>query len=244
LGRAGKQAACRNHLLACLREASLASFLHAAEHVRMGERAPLYDAGEPITHVDFPLCGLVSIVAISREGSTVEVGPVGCDGMVGLPVFLGGGTDPLEAFVQVGPVESVRVPASVFKDLVEHQPDLESVMRRYVQWSYFGMAQWVLCARLHPVEERMARWLLMCHDRLGVDRFQLTHEYLSEMLGVRRPSVTVAAGALRQAGLIEYHRGVVTILDRPRLEEAACECNRVTVEEYRRLLGREPRATA
>jgi hypothetical protein len=82
----------------------------------------------------------------------------------------------------------------------------------------------------------------MCHDRLGADEFPLTHEYLSEMLGVRRPSVTVAAGALRQAGLIEYHRGVVTILDRPRLEEAACECNRVTAEEYRRLIGRGPQA--
>ena len=183
-------------------------------------------------------------MAISREGSTVEVGPVGCDGMVGLPVFLGGETDPLEAFVQVGPVEAVRLPTPAFLALVEDCPDFEQVMRRYVQWSHFGMAQWVLCARLHPVEERMARWLLMCHDRLGTDQFPLTHEYLADMLGVRRASVTIAAGVLRKGGLIEYHRGVVTILDRPRLEEAACECNRVTAEEYRRLMGRGPQANS
>jgi hypothetical protein len=163
--------------------------------------------------------------------------------MVGLPVYLGGGTDPLEAFVQVAPVETVRLRTPDFQALLSEHPDLRRVMGLYTQWTYFGMAQWVLCARLHPVEERMARWLLMCHDRLGQDAFPLTHEYLAEMLGVRRASVTIAAGVLRKGGLIEYHRGVVTILDRPRLEEAACECNRVTAEEYRRLFGRGPRSS-
>ena len=163
--------------------------------------------------------------------------------MVGLPVFLGGETDQLQAFVQVGTVEAMRLPTPAFLELIGQQPDLEGVMSRYVQWSYFGMAQWVLCARLHPLEERMARWLLMCHDRLAIDQFPLTHEYIAQMLGVRRPSVTIAAGTLRQAGLIEYHRGIVSILDRPRLEEAACECNRVSAAEYRRLLGRDPQAT-
>ena len=231
-----------NHLLTSLTPDTLGEVVARAEHVRLAEHTPIYEAGEPITHVDFPLGGLVSIVATSREGSTVEVGPVGCDGMVGLPVFLGGETDPLEAFVQVGPVEAVRLPTRAFLALLEHQPDLTRVLRRYVQWTYYGMAQWVLCARVHPVEERMGRWLLMCHDRLGQEQFGLTHEYLAEMLGVRRASVTIAAGVLRKSGLIEYHRGLVTILDRPRLEEAACECNRVSALEYRRLIGRDPRA--
>jgi CRP-like cAMP-binding protein len=242
LGPATVNAACRNHLLATLNPATLTAVAARGEHVRLTERTPVYEAGEPIPHVDFPLAGLVSIVATSRDGSTVEVGPVGCDGMVGLPVFLGGGTDPLEAFVQVGCVEAVRLATPAFLQLLQEQPDLEALMRRYVQWTYFGMAQWVLCARLHPVEERMGRWLLMCHDRLGVDQFPLTHEYLAEMLGVRRASVTIAAGTLRKAGLIEYHRGLITILDRPRLEDAACECNRVSAAEYRRLIGRDPRA--
>lgn len=234
-------AARRNHLLASLEPETLAEVIARAEHVSLPERAPIYEAGEPIRHVDFPLSGLVSIVATSREGSTVEVGPVGCDGMVGLPAFLGGESDPLEAFVQVGPVAAVRLPRSVFKALVEQFADFDRVLRRYVQWTYYGMAQWVLCARLHPVEERMGRWLLMCCDRLGQDQFPLTHEYLAQMLGVRRASVTVAAGMLRKSGLIEYHRGIITILDRPRLDEAACECNRVTAEEYHRLFGRGPR---
>jgi CRP-like cAMP-binding protein len=243
LGPASVKVAQRNHLLASLNREALTAVAARAEHVRLTERTPIYESGEPIVHVDFPLCGLISIVAISRDGSTVEVGPVGCDGMVGLPVFLGGGTDPLEGFVQVGSVETVRLPTPTFKELLTEYADLEGVMRRYVQWSYFGMAQWVLCARLHPVEERMARWLLMCQDRLGLEQFPLTHEYLAEMLGVRRASVTIAAGTLRKAGLIEYHRGIVTILDRARLEDAACECNRVSAGEYLRLIGREPKAT-
>jgi CRP-like cAMP-binding protein len=241
--------ATRNHLLASLDMPTRSAVVARAEYLRLTERTPVSDAGEPIAHVDFVLDGLVSIVAVSREGSTVEVGPVGCDGMVGLPVYLGGGTDPLEAFVQVAPVETVRLRTPDFQALLREHPGLRRVMGLYTQWTYFGMAQWVLCARLHPVEERMGRWLLMCHDRLGQDEFRLTHEYLGEMLGVRRASVTIAAGVLRKGGLIEYHRGVVTVLDRPRLEEAACECNRVTAHEYQRLFGRWPvmldkRATA
>lgn len=230
----------RNHLLDSLDDADLQSVMACADQVTLGHRATLYEYEEPISHVYFPIAGLVSIVATSREGATVEVGPVGCDGMVGLPVYLGGDSDPLEAFVQVAPVESVRISSRDFKRLVEEVPALERTVRRYVQWSYYSMAQWVLCARLHPLEERMARWLLMCHDRLGADQFPLTHEYLAEMLGVRRAGVTVAAGTLRQAGLIEYRRGVVTIRDRQALESAACECNRVTAAEYHRLLGRGP----
>jgi hypothetical protein len=162
--------------------------------------------------------------------------------MVGLAVFLGGGTDPLEAFVQVAPVDAIRLPTPDFLALVANYPGLDQVMRRYVQWTYYGMAQWVLCARLHPLEERMARWLLMCQDRLGTHQFRLTHEFLAQMLGVRRASVTIAAGVLRTSGLIEYQRGVITVRDCAGLEDAACECNRLTAAEYRRLIGRGPQA--
>jgi CRP-like cAMP-binding protein len=242
LGVATAAVARCNHLLAILDEQALAEVVARAVHVRLSERALIYEAGEPITHVDFPLCGLVSIVVTDRDGSSVEVGPVGCDGMVGLAVFLGGGTDPLEAFVQVAPVDAIRLSTPAFLALVAEHPTLDQVMRRYVQWTYYGMAQWVLCSRLHPLEERMARWLLMCQDRLGTDQFRLTHEFLAQMLGVRRASVTIAAGVLRTSGLIEYQRGVITVRDRAGLEDAACECNRLTAAEYRRLIGRGPQA--
>ena len=237
-------AAQRNHLLASLASETLAEVVACAEHVRLPERSLIYEAGEPITHVDFPLSGLVAIVAISREGNTVEVEPVGSDGMVGPPVFLGGETFPLEAFVQVGPLEMLRMPARAFQALAERHPDLQQVMRRYVQWTYHGMAQWILCAGLHPLEERTGRWLLTCQDRLGQAQFALDREYLGQMLGVRPASVTIATGALRKSGLIEYQRGVVTILDRPGLDQAACECNRLTAQEYRRLIGRGPQAAS
>jgi CRP-like cAMP-binding protein len=244
LRRLTASAAQRNHLLATLASQTLAEVVACAEHVRLPERSLVYEAGEPITHVDFPMGGLIAIVAVSREGNTVEVGPVGCDGVVGLPVFLDGETDPLEAFVQVGPLEVLRMSAGAFQSMAGHHPDLQQVMRRYVQWTYYGMAQWILCAELHPLEERMGRWLSMCQDRLGQAQFALDREYLGQMLGVRPPSVMITVGALRKSGLIEYERGVVTILDRPGLDQAACECNRLTAAEYRRLIGRGPQATS
>jgi CRP-like cAMP-binding protein len=237
------EVAQRNQLLASLSPRTLAEVVARAEYVRLAEHAPIYDPGEPIPHVNFPLCGLLSVVATSRDGGMIEVGPIGCEGMLGLPVFLGGGTDRLQAFVQVAPVDAVRLDTPVFLELIQDCPDFQRMMRRYAQWSYCRMAQCVLCARRHPVAKRIARWLLMCHDRLAQDQFPLTHEYLAQMLGVQRASVTIAAGALRKGGLIKYHRGMIGIPDRPRLERAACECNRVTAEEYRWLIGREPRAT-
>ena len=229
-----------NHLLAALDDGDREALVRQMEPVRLGSRDRLYDAGDPITHVYFPLRGLVSVVAVGRDGATVEVGPVGCDGMVGLPVFLGGGTDPLEAFAQVAPLDTLRLRANAFGEAAERLPSLQRVMRRYVQWTYYGMAQWVLCARLHSAEERLARWLLMCHDRVGADSFPMTHKFMAEMLGVRRPTVSLTLSTLRHAGLLEAERGTITIVDRPGLEAASCECWRISTVEYRRLLGRGP----
>src|SRR5205085_1752089 len=118
------------------------------------------------------------------EGETVEVGPVGRDGMIGVPIFLDAATDPLDAFAQILPCEALRMPAEDFRRAAARLPRLRSVMSRYTSWIYTGMAQWVACARLHEVDERMARWLLMCHDRLEGDTLALTHEFLAQMLGV------------------------------------------------------------
>jgi CRP-like cAMP-binding protein len=222
---------------------TLAEVLARADAASLPERALVSEAGDPIPHVHVPMTGLVSIVALSREGEAVEVAPVGCDGMVGLAVFLDGGTDPLEAFVQVGPVDAVRVPTPAFQELVHGHADLDRVMRRYVQWTWSSLARRVLCARLHPLEERLGHWLLLCQGRLGQQQFPMAHEYLGQTLGVRRGSMTIAAGVLRQSGLIDYRRGSVTMLDRDRLQEAACACHRVIAEEYRRLIGRGTEAS-
>ena len=230
----------RNLLLAALPSAELGQLAGALEQVTFSDNERLYEANHPLSHVFFVVRGMVSMVRTTGDGGTVEVGPVGRDGMVGLPVFLDARTDPLHAFAQVLPCEALRMPAGAFRAACEELPGLRSVISRYVSWTYTGMAQWVACARLHEAHERMARWLLMCHDRLEGHTLALTHDLLSQMLGVRRPTVTLAAGMLQKAVLIRYSRGVVTILDRAGLEEAACECHRVSRNEYRRLFGRLP----
>ena len=230
----------RNVLLATLEPMDLESLADHLEPVSIDYREVLYRPNEPLSHVYFPVSGMVSIVAVSAAGASVEVGPVGSDGMVGLPVYLGAGSDPLQAFVQVPPCLALRLAAEHFRDAVERLPTLQRNMRLYVHWTYTSMAQWILCARLHPAEERMARWLLMCHERVNQNTFPLTHEFLAQMVGVRRATVTLAAGALQRAGLAIFRRGLVTIPDPRALEEAACECYGVLKAEYTRLFGRPP----
>jgi|SRR5579864_7807282 len=230
----------RNLLLAGLPPEELARLNGALEPVTFTQNEALYKANEPLSHAFFIVRGMVSMVRTTGEGATVEVGPVGRDGMIGVPIFLDATTDPLEAFAQILPCEALRMPADAFRSACEQLPGLRSMMSHYTSWIYTGMAQWVACARLHEVEERMARWLLMCHDRLEGDTLALTHDFLAQMLGVRRPTVTLAAGMLQKGSLIRYSRGVVTIVDRPGLEEVACECHRVSRNEYLRLFGRLP----
>jgi CRP-like cAMP-binding protein len=230
----------RNLLLAALAPDELRALAVDLEPVTSTQSETLYTANQPLTHVYFVVRGVVSMVRTTGTGGTVEVGPVGRDGMVGIPVFLDAQRDPLDAFAQVLPCVALRMTADALRAARDRLPGLRSVLGRYTSWSHTGMAQWVACARLHEAHERMARWLLMCHDRLEGHTLALTHEFLAQMLGVRRPTVTLAAGMLQKAGLIHYSRGVVTILDRDRLEEVACECHRVSREEYLRLFGRLP----
>lgn len=230
----------RNLLLAGLPPEEMALLNGSLEPVTFTQNEPLYRANQPLSHAFFIVRSMVSMVRTTGEGATVEVGPVGRDGMIGVPIFLDATTDPLDAFAQILPCEALRMPAEAFRRASEQLPALHSAMSRYTSWIYTGMAQWVACARLHELDERLGRWLLMCHDRLEGDTLALTHEFLAQMLGVRRPTVTLAAGMLQKAGLIRYSRGVVTILDRAGLEEVACECHRVSRNEYLRLFGRLP----
>ena len=166
----------------------------------------------------------------------VEAGTVGREGMVGLAAFLGTDTGPLTTLCQV-PGTFARLPVAIFHDAAAPDSRLHTIMLRFTQAFYVLAAQSIGCNTLHPMVARCARWLLLTHDRTDGDTFHLTQEYLGYMLGVRRPSVTVAAATLQQAGLITYYRGVITIVDRPGLEAAACGCYAIIAAEYTRLLA-------
>jgi CRP-like cAMP-binding protein len=195
---------------------------------------PVFDAGEAASHVWFPYRGVISIVARDAAGETVEVATVGREGMTGISLVLGSETMTNDAMVQVAGHGS-RMDAGVFRAAVEASPSLKQVMLRYVLAVITQISQNVACNQLHNIDKRCARWLLTTHDRVGGASFGLTQEYLAMMLGVTRPSVSSVAGALKAAGLINYSRGIVTILDRDGLEAASCECYRIIENEYARL---------
>jgi len=205
------------------------------EKVPLAFKQLLYDADQPIEHVFFPIGGVISLLITMEDRRIIEVGTIGNEGFVGTPLFLGADRSPTRVICQV-PGEGFRLTASAFKRHVEQEDSLRDLIQRYTQAMVNQISQSVACNHLHSIEERMCRWLLMTHDRVGVDRFQLSQEFLSQMLGVRRPSVTIAAGMLQKAGLITYRRGMMTVLDRNGLEQGACECYRVVRNEFDRLL--------
>jgi CRP-like cAMP-binding protein len=196
----------------------------------------LYEPKAPITHVYFPLEGMVSLVLTAGDGATLEAGVVGNEGAIGIPLFLGAERSPAKAFFQT-PGECLRIGAEPFRAAVERGGQLAFMLKRYTHAMFVQLSQSVLCNRLHSIEERMARWILTTHDRLGSDVLNLTQEFVAQMLGVRRPSVTVVAGVLQQAGLIRYARGRIAVLDRARLEDASCECYGVVRAEFERALS-------
>ena len=197
----------------------------------------LIEANEPIPHVHFPLSGVISLVIATVNGATVEVAIVGNEGVVGSPVLFGSGTAPIGAMVQV-PGEALRIGAQAFQDQLDLQGSLVRRLHLHAEALFFQAAQSVTCMRHHSVGQRCARWLLTAHDRVGGDEFPLTQDALSQMLGVRRASVSAAAGKLQTNGLIRYRRGLMTIVDRAGLERVSCECYRIIRAEYERLLGR------
>ena len=225
-----------NRLIAALPSADHQRLLEALQPVSLTVRQPLYAAGEPIKFVYFPLSGVHSIVSIVTDGDTVEVATVGNEGMVGIPVFLGGRSASDEAFCQV-PGDLLRVRAATFREGVHRSRPFRTVMLRYTQAFIHQIAQHAACSRLHSIAERCASRLLMTYDRVSSDEFALTQESLAQMLGVRRATVTAAAGMLQRAGLIRYTRGRITIVDRKKLGRASCQCDRTIRREYKRLLG-------
>lgn len=183
----------------------------------------LAEPGAATTHVHFPIDGFVSLLAKVDNEHVIEVGMVGREGMLGIQLALGVGSEPLKALVQ-GPGRALRIEGMAFRHEVEATPALRSTLDRYVYVLLSQHARAAACLRFHMIEERLARWLLMSQDRALSDTFQLTQEFLAYMLGVRRSGVTVAAGELQRRHLIAYERGEMTIVDRAGLELASCSC--------------------
>jgi CRP-like cAMP-binding protein len=226
----------QNRLLVALPRGEYDRLRPNLEKVSLPLKDILYEANGPIPHVFFPLNGVVSLVIIMEGGFTLEVGTIGNEGMVGTPVFLGSESSPTRAISQV-PGEALRMETKVFQGEMKVGGRLYSLVQRYTQAMINQISQSTVCNHRHSVEKRMCRWLLMSHDRVGADEFPLTQEFLAQMLGVRRPTVTAVAGILQKAGLITYHRGRMTVLDRKGLEAASCECYEVVAKELDRLLG-------
>jgi CRP-like cAMP-binding protein len=225
-----------NRLLAAVPAADRRRMQERMEPVKFDLRQPVYEPGKPIEYVYFPLTAVISMLAVMDDGQAVEVATMGNEGMAGLPVFLGATTSPDLAFAQI-PGRALRMPAGEFRELANGAGVVQALLQRYTQAFFVQLAQGAACNRLHSLDQRLARWLLMTHDRVGQDQFPLTQEFMAQMLGVRRATVTEAAGRLQQAGLITYRRGIITILDRPGLEAASCECYRIITAEHARLLG-------
>jgi|SRR5581483_878280 len=193
----------------------------------------LYEAGASIRHVYFPHYSMISLLTLRVGGEKVEVGVIGREGMVGLPVFLGTDISPNQVIVQVAD-GAMRMKSEALKAELRRGGALPGLLLRYTHARITQISQTAACNSLHTVGERLCRWLLMVHDRVESDDFLLTHEYISEMLGVRRAGVTSAARLLQQGGLIRYSYGKVTILNRKGLEQTACECYRIAITEVNR----------
>jgi CRP-like cAMP-binding protein len=190
-----------------------------------------YEPGKPITDIYFPLTAVYSLVAVADGRLGLEVATVGFEGIVGLPIFLGAASSPQAAFCQI-PGEAARISVDAFRKVLVAGGSLHALLNRFTQATMVQMAQNVVCNRNHSTEARMARWLLTTRDRVRSDELQLTQEFLSQMLGVHRPTVSETAQRIQDEGLIRYSRGTIVISNRQRLEQRACECYGIVKAEF------------
>jgi CRP-like cAMP-binding protein len=225
----------RNRILAALPDDELARLRERMELVPMQVRQVVFEPNRVMEHVYFPEDLVASILGLMEDGSAVETATVGNEGMVGVPVFLGAMQMAGQGFIQVSG-NAWRLPAGALREEVRRGGALAGLLGRYTQALFTLVAQSSACNRKHTVEQRCARWLLMTHDRVAADTFDLTQLFLSHMLGVRRATVTEAAGALQARMLIEYTRGRMTIVDRAGLEAASCPCYGIIRAEFARML--------
>lgn len=206
------------------------------EDVSLRYQQILHNAGEAIEYVYFPTQAMLSAVSIMQDGSIIEVGVVGKEGVVGMPVCWGGNKAVHQVVVQI-PGRALKMAATILKTEFDRGGGLQKLLLRYTQALYTQAGQSAACNRLHTLEERLARWLLTVSDRIDSEALPLTQELLAQMLGTRRSGVTVAAGTLSRAGIIRYSRGKITVTNRGMLESASCECYQVIKDEFNELLG-------
>ncbi len=231
------RSAAGNHLLAGLSPPLRRRLLGRSEAVELHSSEILCRSGERMLYAYFPTESFISLIAPLDGHVGLEVGLVGDEGMVGISLMLGVGVAPVDALVQ-GAGAAWRMDAAVFLKELGNSPPLRKLLNRYLFVTLTQLAQTAACTRFHLLEARLARWLLMTRDRAHADEFHITHAYLSLMLGVRRAGITRAAGALRQRNLIQYSRGILTVIDSSGLEDAACSCYGTLKNDYTRVLGK------
>jgi CRP-like cAMP-binding protein len=228
-----------NQLLASLPKAELDAWTPHFELVELRLGQILYASGANVTHVYFPTTAIVSLLYVMEDGASAEIAVVGHEGIVGISLFMGGGSTPSRAVVQSAGY-GIRLKADAFQTQFARGGPVLHLMLRYTQALITQMAQTAVCNRHHSLDQQLCRWLLLSLDRLSGPELVMTQELIANMLGVRREGVTEAAGKLQRAGLIQYARGHVTVIDRAGLEERSCECYAVVKLEYDRLLPAEP----
>ena len=225
-----------NRLLAALPREEYERLLPNLQQVSFSLGEVVYEFGGHLDYVFFPTNSIVSLLYTMENGSSAEMGLTGNDGVVGIALFMGGGTMPNRAVVQSAGA-AIRLKAKVLQDQFALGGKFQHLLLRYTQALITQISQTAVCNRLHSLEQQLCRWLLLSHDRLKTNELVMTQELIADMLGVRREGVTVAAGHLQDAGAISYVRGRIKILDRQKLEETVCECYQVVKDEFVRLLG-------
>jgi len=224
-----------NLLLAALPEAEWQRWAPHLEWVAMPLGEVLYESGRTLSHVYFPITSIVSLLYVMENGASAEIAVVGNEGLVGISLFMGGGSTPSRGVVQSAG-EGFRLRSSLIMEDFNRAGPVMHLLLRYTQALITQMAQTAVCNRHHSLDQQLCRWLLLSLDRLSSNELLMTQELIGNMLGVRREGVTEAALKLQKAGLIRYARGHITVLDRPALEQRTCECYAVVKKEYDRLL--------
>lgn len=235
VGAVASQSPTSNLLLAALPAADREPLLAHLEPIALPLGWALYESGDRLTHVFFPTEGIVSLLYVMESGASAEIAVTGNEGLIGVSLFMGGGSTPSRAIVQSAG-HAYRLGAEILKREFERGGHLQHLLLRYTQALITQMSQTAVCNRHHTVEQQLCRWLLLSLDRLASNEVRMTQELIANMLGVRREGVTEAAGRLQDAGLIRYQRGQISVLDRPRLEQRVCECYAVVKRECDRLL--------
>ena len=232
-----KEEAQKNHLLAALPKAEFVRLEPHLELISLPLGKAIYESGDKMTHIYFPTTAIISMLYIMENGGTAEIGIAGNNGLIGSALFMGSESTSSRAVVQ-SKGDAIRIKAKPLQTEFDRGGLFQKLLLRYTQSLMTQISQTAVCNRLHNVDQQLCRWLLINHDQLETNKLVMTQELIANMLGVRREGVAIAAKKLQKKGLIKYVRGTITMLDRKGLEQAACECYQIVMDEYDRLLGK------